>query len=1153
MSDLTPGFMVLHGNRMEDLRDLLLDWLARYPLPPLSPEVMLVQSNGMKQWLVQSLALRLGVCAATQVMLPGEFLWQAYRAVLGKKLVPDQMPFDKDALVWRLMRLLPLLCDGSNQVYAPLTRYLAEDDDPARLYGLTQQVADVFDQYQNYRADWLDDWKQGQDVLRLASGECVPMAPTQCWQPALWRALLADVASSSKMSVLGEGLWSRDQVHQAFSQALQGGQLAEPDRLPARVVVFGVSSLPMQSIEALSLLGQVCQVILCAHNPCQYYWGDVVEARVAVRAAQQRARRQAHKPGWDGLAPEVQAAQANPLLAAWGRQGRDYLHLLDQFDAVEQYSRLFARVDVFEAPQGETLLAQVQRAVLNLDGLPDVPPALPVVDDSMVFRSGYSPQREVEMLHDHLLALFAGNDGICPRDVMVMVPDMAVFAPHIQAVFGRFGSDEARYIPYSLADASVRSEPVVQVLERLLRLPELALGLSDWQAMFEVASVRARFELSADEVALLYEWLLEAGVRWGLDASHREAQGMPAGLNQNSWCFGIQRMLLGYAVGEGEVWQSVAPYGAVGGLDARLVGQLSLWLDAVRWALEVLVQSRSPSEWQLVLLALIERFLDVSGDAAATLRKARLEEALDDWLKLCQAADFGQEVSLAVVREQWLSALDQPSLGQPFLGAGVQFATLMPMRSIPFQVVCLLGMNDGDYPRVQMRMDFDLMADGQVSRAGDRSRREDDRYLFLEALLSARRQLYVSWVGRDVRDDGVRAPSVLVTQLMRYLQQGWGWQPAQSVVQHPLQPFSRQYFAADSPLRSFDDDWARVHEGGEQSVEPPLSLPEEPLPERVDEGCLYRLLRQPVEVFYRNRLQVKLDTPDEVLGDEEPFVLDGLGQHQLLSAVLDSSLGIPTPEQLQMAWQGQQLAGRLPVGVFGQQVQQDLTQSVQAMADDLSAVLARFDAVLPVQTVSLLVAGVQVQAGVPGLRAAGDEWLQVLLVPGMLKDKKGKQENGHRLLRGWLRHVLGCAAGWSLTTRVVGVDASVCWQPLPVNEALALLQSWLDLYAQALQRPLPVACKAGCAYVQEWYKQQGELLKQGELDEADRQTACVQAGLSGAKKVFEDGHQRDGERSQSPYLSLAFAGFEALEDELPQLAMRLYGDMLARVGGCEGG
>lgn len=1120
-----PGFMVLHGNRLEDLRDLLTEFLRAQPLPPLTPEVILVQSNGMKHWLEMALAdSALGICAATRLELPSGYLWQVYRNVLGADAVPPHMPFDKSHLVWRLVRLLPVLA-ASQPVYAPLQRYLAQDGDGRKRYQLALQVADVFDAYQSYRADWLTDWAAGHDVLRGHDGQPGALAEAHAWQAQLWRDLRADVGPE-----LAEA--SRASVHARFMAALRA-QLAQnqamgqrPAGVPPRLVVFGISSLPMQTVEALAQLGQVCQVLMLVQNPCQYYWGDIVAGHDQLRA--QLRHRQSTRPT---------ASDSHPLLASWGKQGRDYLHLLDDFDNVALYRQRMHRVDVFVDPVAEpeapTLLHQLQSGILNLepahnalDAKRDVRPG----DDSIRLVTCHGAQREVEVLHDRLLAWFDADPALMPRDVMVMVPDMAAFAPHIQAVFGRFAAGQVRHIPYSVADTTPRQSPLVQALELLLSLPTSRVSLADWLSLFEVAAVRQRFGIDEADVAQLHDWLAQAGVRWGLDARHRMAWGVPAGvpgLDQNTWAFGLRRLLLGYAVGAGAPWGATLPQAALNGLDASVVSALLDWVEAVNETLQELSGNKPPAQWEPLLTGIIERFFLAADDADERLIQ-RCLAPLGVWLQACEAAQLDTPLPLDVVREHWLSQIEESSLQQRFFGGGVQFGTLMPMRSIPFQVICLLGMNDGDYPRQKAARDFDLM---DVSwRAGDRSRREDDRYLFLEALLSARQKLYISWQGHRATDNSEQPPSVLVAQLLDYLQTGW--QGAPEPQQQPLQAFSEAYFLQDSPVQSYATDWARVHE---QPVfqAPGTNHPALAAASALTLADLRQLLRQPVEVFFKTRLRVRLDTLDELEQTEEPFALNGLEQYHAGQQLLDAA-------ELPTALEQMRLSGQLPMAAFGQRLAAELQAKTQVVLDRQGEWRLRYPEPLPAQSIDLQVGGISLTGTLEGLCRGDAGWLQLNQRVGAVLEgeKEARTARVHVVVGLWVQHLAACASAMPVTSVQLGLDGQIIFAALPQADALRMLQGLVTAYLAAWERPLPVACKTAWAYLQA--QAQAERLALTDPDKEPKDPHEV------AQTVFE-GARRAGERDESAYLARAFESYDEIEAELPDWAERLYGDLARHI------
>ena len=1130
--------MVLHGNRLEDLRDLLVQLLKSQPLPVFQAETILVQSNGMKHWLEMALAddAALGICAATRMELPSSYLWQVYRQVLGAEAVPQHMPFDKNSLLWRLMRLLPALA-ASQPVYAPLQHYLGDGRDGRRLYQLAQQIADVLDAYQSYRADWLSDWAAGLDLLRGHDGQAQPLAAEHSWQAQLWRDIRADVGSAWAEA-------SRASVHARCMQALQDGALAG---LPARIVVFGISSLSMQTVEALAQLGQSAQVLLLVQNPCQYFWGDIVEGHERLR--RQLRQRQSPKPG-RAEEPGDPHAATHPLLASWGKQGRDYLHLLDGFDQVEAYRGRVRRVDVFVDPATlspqPSQLAQLQSAILNLEPLPAEPLERRADDHSITLVSTHAAQREVEVLHDTLLGWLEADASLQPRDIMVMVPDMEAFAPHIHAVFGRFARGQARHIPYAVADTTERQSPLVQALEQLLRLPTARLTLVEWLGLFEVAAVRQRFGMEAADVTQLQTWLSEAGVRWGLDAQHRQRWGLPEGMadrDQNTWAFGLRRLLLGYAMGSATSWSGTLAQPAVSSLDAPLVSQLLAWVDAISQTLAEFSQEHTPAQWCALLRQTVARFFAASDDAEER-QIQRLLAPLESWQQTCEEAQLDSPLALDVVREHWLAHISDSGLQQRFFGGGVQFGTLMPMRSIPFAAICLLGMNDGDYPRQTAPRDFDLMA--QSWRPGDRSRREDDRYLFLEALLSARERLYISWQGHRATDNSEQPPSVLVAQLLDYLNAGWT--PARQATVHPLQPYAAAYYLQDSPFHSFDTEWARLHgdpspsSSGSLPAASPGQPPERVPPQALGLDDLRLLLRAPVEVFFKTRLQIQFDSLAEAQQEREPFTLNGLEKYHMGQALLQA------PDSAQ-ALAALQQSGQLPMAAFGARQSAMLARELDVVRERRQDWLARYPQTSAALSIALDVDGVALSGTLNGLFSAPAPAAGLLQVGQRLSAvREGGREDpsarGHLVAALWANHLVACASGLPLTSVLLGLDGQAVIDPLAPEQAMTILRGLVQDYRAAWQRPLPVACKTAWAYLQGLAK--NTRLAAEQPDKAEKPEKYKDPHTA-AQAVFEGSYAADGELGKSAYLARAFAGYADLEAELPHWANRLYGALFDRV------
>lgn len=1272
-SQIQPGFMVIQGNQLEQLRQLVVDWCNQSPLAPLENEVILVQSNGIAQWLklalakdqsfsnnTEGLTSGMGIAAALDITLPARFLWRTYKAVLEE--LPPASPFDKAPLAWRLLRILKDIDQmdefaSDYQIYQPLRQFLTDDQDQRKRYQLAVQLADLFDQYQVYRSDWLTAWTAGRNELPDGLRDLIRELPEQQhWQPALWRKLIEDIKKQIQKSLKPSGetqgkpldlisidlntnlddnltinpkMLSRADVHQEFLKAAAIKSMSNrPKDLPRRVIVFGISSLPQQMLEALESISHLTQVVLCVHNPSQHFWGDLIEGKELFRQAYKRAKA---KPLQQGVSAEDMHLYGHPLLAAWGKQGRDYIRLLDERDERSQYERHFdqanLKIDLFESPlesnqseenakeQQAGLLQQVQDDIYELRPLHErqqLEQSLnPAKDSSMVFHIAHSALREVEILYDQLLAEFnrvnhsdakpTDEDKLKPRDILVMVPDINLYGPHIQAVFGRISpEDRKRYIPFAISDQGQRhSNPMMIGLETLFHLPESRISVSDVLTLLEVPALANRLGLSQDDLPKLKQWIEGANIRWGLDSHHRQPFGIPKTLEENSWYFGLKRMLLGYLNGTTS-WHDIEPYSEIGGLEATLIGPLVQLINLLDHYNRLLSQDHLPQVWgQRVQQMIADCFLPVSNQDTALM--TNLTEALEDWLAACELAQLEETIPLFAVRESLLSGIDQPSLTQKFLGGSVNFATLMPMRAIPFKQVYLLGMNDGDYPRTRKPTDFDLMASDY--RPGDRSRREDDRYLFLEALLSAREKFYISWVGRSIRDNTERPPSVLIGQLRDHIAAGWhllGDQAPETLserrksgerlmqaltTEHPLQPFSKQYFAEDRDARLFTyaNEWRQMHgspQGADQidgneiadhgpsidgtektseTVKITHSALDEPLPFILPEGelslkQLTDFLKNPLRFFYQQRLKVNFFQEDLTSADEERFGFNMLEQWQLNNNIIDQLTQrlyleprLNCGQLLQQLFVQAERSGELPMGPFSEVIKKQLYHELLPALESYQQAripLVKWDAVDQVglairhtgqdddkdqsSDVSKPIPNIILNDQISGLLTRDNgERVQLMMETSTLPDAKIRFR-WHVLLRYWPLH-LAAQLNAATETRIISVTGDVSLLPIPKEQAIDQLSHIMRHLVEGINQPLPLPSKTAFASLFETGKPQ---------------------------EVYEGGFMRDGEINSHSGFARFWPDYNTLEQsEMLTLADSLYGPLVGhniRINDVEG-
>ena len=1057
--------MIVHGNQLEQLRNLAVSWMKEHPLSPLEQETILVQSNGIAQWLKLALAEDViddgyGIAAAINIQLPARFLWQTYRAVLGEQAVTKQSPLDKEPLTWRLLRLLPQYLNRPS--FTALKQFLSDDTDQRKQYQLAEQLADLFDQYQVYRSDWLQDWLEGHDQLKNVHGKAKPIVSEQLWQPALWRLLLNDLGADIMKG-------SRAGVHQQFIDYCKQST-TPPNGLPKRISIFGISALPAQMVEALAALSKFTQVMIYVHNPCQYHWLDIIEGKQLLRHEYRRQKKKINR-----LQIQDLHQHGHPLLAAWGKQGRDYINLLDSYDDPNSYQQRFglingAKIDLYETPDTNTLLGQLQDDILELRALPETRSQWPAIDitkdHSIRFHIAHSPQREIEILHDQLLELFNTDNTLRPRDIIVMVPNIDQYTPFIQAVFGQIDKHDNRYIPFALSDRNKRNiDPLLIALEYLLQLPDSRFTVTDILDLLDVPAIREKFNWQEQDLPILHRWIHQAGIRWGLNTKQRNNLGLYQSSEQNSWFFGLRRMLLGYAMGKTQQpWQNIQAFDEIGGTQANLIGSLVQFIAILDELQQKLSQQWLPLEWASLLRQLLEQLFAPLQEKDQQLI-IELSNLLDEWLTVCDEAGLNEPLPLTIVREAWLSGMDKERFTQNFIAGSVSFCTLMPMRAIPFKIICLLGMNDGDYPRPANHVDFDLMA--KDYRPGDRSRREDDRYLLLEALLSARQKVYISWVGRNIRDNTERPPSVLIGQLQDHIASGWHAINNESLLSqlthiHALQPFSQRYFNHHSDWFSYAKEWSGLYDKT-INIEATATIPLTPFPIEaiLTPEQLARFLKHPVRYFFNHRLKVSFNTDRALLENNEPFALNGLQHYQIMKQLLEHCIrhnqdAEETEQILQAQISRLQLSGQLPMAGFGSMLAAELIQQLTPLLQQHRQIIKPLNSIATPILLQYHYKEVQLQHWLNNLyQDSNNQLLNCVALPNKLL--QASVPRWKHLIEPWLIQLLANINQYPLHTNILGLDSTISLKAYDTKEATQILDNLLDCWQMGLQTPVPVA------------------------------------------------------------------------------------------------
>lgn len=1071
---------IIVSNKLEILARSLAAALDEPLSSPFAGETIVIQSTGMQKWLSLELARHHGICSNYDFPFPNAFIDDVFKAFIAG-YQPD-LSYNVDVLAWKIMEVIPSLLREDD--FQPVGNYLGKNYDQLKLFGLARQIAAVFDQYLIFRPEMILSWEEG-----------IIGSPLERWQALLWRKISQD-----------QGAMHKARLRRLFSRMAED-RPPNRDALPERIAIFGISYLPPYHLDIFHRLSKHIPVSIYYLNPSGEFWADIKSGREINLTLQK------YQGGADEVDEDLLHLESgNRLLASLGSVGRDFFRQVCALST--EYEELF------DEPEPTSLLTMIQADIYQLAdrGREEKKRTEIAVDDeSIQIHSCHSPLREVENLHNILLRLIAKDGALQSRNVLVMTPDIEAYASCIEAVF------ESRLpkIPYSIADR--RSFAGNAVAGGFFALLDLIMGrftAGEVLSLLENEAIAQKFDITASAAELIRRWVAGANIKWGINEKHREEFGLPQ-FSQNTWLSGINSMLAGLALDgrRRELFDDILPYGEIEGDKTEILGNFLNFWSALLSAKDLLAGRKTLEAWSAILKKVLADFFPDTGNYADQLYK--LNEIFNRITREGQVAKMETAVDLKVIKSYLATSSSARVLSSRYLSGGVTFCAMLPMRSIPFDVICLLGMDNEAYPRRDNKPGFDLMEARKLS--GDRSLRGEDQYLFLEAILSARKNLIISYVGQNMQDNSALLPSPLVSDLLDYMDGGFISDDGKSASaritrQHHLHEFHPDYFGGQKQLYSYSQDNYRAAQalaGEQKEVQPFIvaDLKEAPPPGKaITVGDLIAFYRHPVQYFLEKRLRLQLSRDAEEAEDSEPFAIDNLSAYSIKQDLLETEA-----QNLDAAkiYEIRKAASALPVGAAGDYYFASLKSGVQ----DFAAVVRSFVADRKAQklTIDFNLGDVRITGVI------GNIYENTLLHyrPAKLKASD--------FLQAWINHLLisihpACASSFS--SILLGEDGQLLLKR--TDEAQKILERLIEYYRQGQKKPLKLFPRTSLEYVKTFLQKQ-----------KNRQEA-----LRAAEKIWRgDGNGwEEGESGEIAH-KICFANYQPLDDEFEKIALEVLGPL----------
>ncbi|MDH5672989.1 MAG: exodeoxyribonuclease V subunit gamma [Myxococcales bacterium] len=1159
-----PGLRVYRSNRIEVLAEILGELLrSAPPADPFEPVEVVVAHPGMERWLRHRLAEQLGLCANVLFPFPAARIQRLLDQVLQE---PQAAPagaggarpdlWRPQSLRWALLEVLPGLVEQPG--FEAVAGYLDDWHGPAgpKLLGLCRQLADVFDQYAAYRPELALAFSDGQRPAPAQAGEHLG------WQAALWHAIQQHHP---------QHLHRASRLLQAERLLRSGAPCAD---LEAPLRLFGVNTMPPSWLSLLSAAATRIDVELFLLTPSHVYWAELIAPRLSRSARWLQLGRDEVDTTLD---PDGELA-LHPLLISLGRLTRDFQIVLEaQSDGYQDSPAFFDVERAFaDARSSVPALGRLQSDLLAARLPPPPGHRLEPGDDSIQFHRCHGPTRQVEVLRELLLGLLADDPELEARDILIMTPDLERYAPLCDAVFsqGRFerslqggrpqagpdawGSLGAPRIALSISDLGARQQnPVADALLHALELIDGRFEASAVLDLLALEPVAARFELDRDDLSVLRGWIADSGIRWGRDGAHRAHFEQPDD-EQSTWRFGLRRLMLGVVqADDGRLLSGldaagrptqVRAFDAIEGTGSERVGRLASFCNMLFALAEQLQAPRPMDEWAQALLKLLEALTRIEDVHAWHQRAVR--EAIAALVSETELAGCARTLSLPALRLALADAIEAPSAGSREQSGALTLCAMQPMRSVPYRVICLLGMDEDALPRARRGHGFDAIE--RAPRLGDRDLRDEDRQLVLEAILAARQRLLVLYSGRDPHDGELRPPCVPIGELRDCIDDSFCTAaddtrgPSEALsFDHPLQAFSPSAFTPrhgdprhpetprpfsfDRSLRAGAEAIARP---GEQALRPPfftmaVAAPDAAVDDRtgstIELEDLIAFFREPTAHLMRRHMRIDLRDYERELEDREAIGLDALARWSLRKAIVEARLrGQPAEAAIAEVT----AEGRLPLGYAGR----SLAAREAAVAEDMLHKAGLIDAAgaprarAPARPFELDVGGVCLRGS-----------LEILQREVLLQLQFGSSESHRNTVGAWIALLAASQSDAATTRAAVVYGGFVGGAPKTTligfetpPDAHAQLEALVAIYRRGCRQPIPLFPNASYAFAKKLSKLEviaEDAFEPGARLDPELQQALAVA-LGDAEQAFEAAYgpqDRAGDLDE-PHIARVFSG-----------------------------
>ncbi|CAL1329023.1 exodeoxyribonuclease V subunit gamma [Candidatus Providencia siddallii] len=891
-------FKIYHSNQLFSLKNLIIDIIKNKQFSnPFEEEIIIVENFEISQWLQIELTKYFGITCNIHYKLPRDFILEMIY-----KILPDiskNNHYTKNLIKWRIITILPKIIN--NKKLKELKFYIKNDIDGRKLHQLSEKIANLFESYMIYRPKLITQWEKNK-LININN-------KNQSWQKKLWRELFVYRKTLEKKT---QHLLT---IHKIFIKFLSAPNYLK-NFFPKRIFIYGISSLPPIYIQILNIISKYTDIYLMFKNPCKHFLKYNKYLLCLDITKQQK------KP----ININKKEKKINPLLVSWGKLGNDFLKLITN---IKNSKKFF----IFTDTNRLTLLENIKQDILDSKNNIQLGKTIEkyktsknkrlinLLDNTITFNSCYNIKKEIENLYEKLLEFFEKDNTLTPKDILVKVSNIEVYTPYIYAIFSKDKSEN--YIPFSILNKKpLKSNPIIQAFISLLNLPKVRFFKDQIFDLLDISAISKKFDINENELDILNNWINKYEIKFGLDNNNFKDLNLPI-INQNTWEFGLKKILSKYSINKDfKSLDNIFSYDKYNNTKLKLINKLFFFIETLKKWRILLKKKYSLKKWKNIYKELINDFFIINDNTEIIL--TLLKNQLYKIINTATTSGHTKHIKSLLIRDELLISINEKKENYNFFTGSVTFCTFTQMKSIPFKIICLLGMNDNVFPRNITQENFDLKKNKII--LGDKKTDYEDKYLFLETLISTTKIFYLSYIGISINNEP-RNPSILIEELLNYICQNFRIIGTENlnvddsykilkkhlITKHNNIQFKKENFFNKTKNQNYiNKSLKKTIITKSKNKQNSFLIKKNKIITKINIEELLNFYNNPIKFFFQKKLNVYFSEEKESF-DSEPFYFNKLQLHNLYKKILDFSI---KNKNIKSIYDKLKIEGKLPINNF---------------------------------------------------------------------------------------------------------------------------------------------------------------------------------------------------------------------------------------------